>query len=181
MSLPEFRPFSKIARISRNCVITEKIDGTNGQLYVNEDGVLEGVGSRNRWITPEQDNFGFARWAWDHAQDLAQLGPAGWGLGIQRRYGLEERRFSLFNTSRWGQAESILPDCCSCVPILYEGIYTTEAVEFELDELLYSGSRAAPGFMKPEGIVVWHVAARVYMKKTIEKDEVPKFVQAQKT
>jgi hypothetical protein len=36
------------------------------------------------------------------------------------------------------------------------------------------GSKAAPGFMKPEGIVVFHVAGNVGFKKTIEKDEEPK-------
>lgn len=36
------------------------------------------------------------------------------------------------------------------------------------------GSVAAPGFMKPEGIVVFHVAAGVSFKKTLEKDDQPK-------
>ena len=30
-TLPEFKPFEKIARLNRECVITEKIDGTNAQ------------------------------------------------------------------------------------------------------------------------------------------------------
>jgi hypothetical protein len=36
------------------------------------------------------------------------------------------------------------------------------------------GSMAAPGFMKPEGVVVFHVAGNVGFKKTIEDDESPK-------
>jgi hypothetical protein len=36
------------------------------------------------------------------------------------------------------------------------------------------GSKAAPGFMKPEGIVAFHVAGNIAFKKTIEKDEEPK-------
>jgi hypothetical protein len=36
------------------------------------------------------------------------------------------------------------------------------------------GSRAATGFMKPEGVVVFHVSGNVGFKKTIEKDDEPK-------
>ena len=34
----EYRPFTKIARLSREMVITEKIDGTNACVYIGEDG-----------------------------------------------------------------------------------------------------------------------------------------------
>ena len=37
-----------------------------------------------------------------------------------------------------------------------------------------SGSRAAPGFMKPEGVVIYHEAARQMFKMTIEGDEAGK-------
>jgi len=30
----EFREFPKMARLSRECVITEKLDGTNGQVCI---------------------------------------------------------------------------------------------------------------------------------------------------
>ena len=43
-----------------------------------------------------------------------------------------------------------------------------------LDDLKASGSKAAPGFMKPEGVVVFHTAANMGFKKTLEHDEVPK-------
>ena len=36
-----------------------KIDGTNSQVFLKDDGTL-GFGSRNREITPEDDNAGFA-------------------------------------------------------------------------------------------------------------------------
>lgn len=55
----EFMEFPKIARLSRECIITEKIDGTNGQIFIDEDGKFL-IGSRTRWITPENDNHGFA-------------------------------------------------------------------------------------------------------------------------
>ena len=37
--------------------------------------------------------------------------------------------------------------------------------------LTYSGSAAAPGFMKPEGVVIYHTTGSVLFKKTFEKDE----------
>ncbi|HLE80817.1 MAG TPA: RNA ligase family protein, partial [Dehalococcoidia bacterium] len=102
--LEDFQEFGKIYRLSRDCIITEKIDGTNAQVVVLEDGRVL-AGSRNRWITPEADNFGFARWVKEHEEELRSLGPGRhygewWGSGIQRGYGLKEKRFSLFNVSR---------------------------------------------------------------------------------
>lgn len=174
----EFQEFAKMPRLSRECIITEKIDGTNAQVAIADDGVTMFVGSRSRWITPENDNHGFARWCAEHRDDLLRLGPGRhfgewWGRGIQRNYGLTEKRFSLFNVSRWGD-EAARPACCSVVPTLYRGLFTTEAVEICLAQLAALGSIAAPGFMKPEGVVVYHVAGNVGFKKTIERDELPK-------
>ena len=36
VSTPEFIEFPKMARLSRECVITEKIDGTNAQIFIEE-------------------------------------------------------------------------------------------------------------------------------------------------
>ncbi len=173
----EFTEFNKIARLSRNCVVTEKIDGTNASVVIGEDNNFL-VGSRTRWITPEDDNYGFARWAYAHRDELLQLGPGQhfgewWGNGIQRKYGLTEKRFSLFNTARWSD-ESLRPSCVSVVPVLYQGPFDTAKIEDIVINLAATGSQAAPGFMKPEGIVIYHEAARIYFKKTIEKDESPK-------
>lgn len=179
----EFESFQKISRLRRECVVTEKIDGTNGAILISEDGGFY-VGSRNQWIlTPENsyltDPFGFARWAQDHKEELiAGLGPGRhfgewWGSGIQRRYGLNEKRFSLFNTSRWND-DMVRPKCCHVVPVLYEGLFDTIMIQECLNELKRSGSRAAPGFARPEGIVIFHKAANLCFKQTIEKDEEPK-------
>jgi len=177
----EFKGFGKIARLSRACVITEKIDGTNAQIFLGEDGEFL-TGSRTRWITPGDDNFGFSRWAHDHEDELLALGPGHhygeyWGKGIQRNYGLTERRFSLFNVARWGESR---PACCDVVPVLYRGLFSTEAVEIALGGLLLTGSRAAPGFMKPEGVVVFHSASGHLYKKTIEHDDEPKNAHVKK-
>lgn len=175
----EFQEFDKIARLSRECVITEKIDGTNGQIAIGEDGEFC-VGSRNRWLTLETgDNFGLLLWATLHKDELiAGLGPGRhygewWGAGIQRRYGLTDKRFSLFNTNRWN-TETPPPACCHVVPVLYRGPFETGAVDNTLAFLAGQGSMAAPGFMKPEGVCIYHVALNRYFKKTIEKDAEPK-------
>jgi RNA ligase len=173
----EFISFDKIARLSRPCVITEKIDGTNASITITDDGQFL-IGSRSRWITPEEDNYGFARWAMTNKEELLKLGPGThygewWGSGIQRRYDLNEKRFSLFNTARWSD-DTIRPTCCNVVPVLYSGVFDTEQVFLALQDLRINGSKASPGFMKPEGVIIWHEAARIYFKKTIEKDEAPK-------
>ena len=69
----EFEKFTKIARFSREVIVTEKIDGTNAQIVITEDGEFF-TGSRNRFITPEDDNFGFSKWAHEHKEELMKLG-----------------------------------------------------------------------------------------------------------
>lgn len=183
---PEFIEFPKMARLSREMIVTEKLDGTNAQVYIGEDGSIM-AGSRTRWITPEDDNFGFAAWVAEHRDELLTLGPGRhmgewWGRGIQRGYGLSERRFSLFNTSRWYDthqdgnyvsepAELVAaPACCHVVPVLIRGPFRTDAIEACLALLRERGSYAAPGFAKPEGVVVFHTAGNVGFKKTLGND-----------
>ena len=180
----EFKPFPKIPRLSRECIITEKIDGTNASIYIGENGEFL-TGSRNRWITVENDNFGFAKWAQDNKECLMELGVGHhfgewWGVGINRGYGLSERRFSLFNVSKWVKftgdpilkdGQSYCPECCHVVPVLYEGMFDTGLIESMIGELILRGSMAVDGYMKPEGIVIYHKAANQLFKKTIENDE----------
>lgn len=206
-----FEEFPKIARLSRECVITEKIDGTNAQVHIiaassledglsvvgplarlavsvdTERGLVMLAGSRTQHITPERDNHGFARWVTEHARELFALGEGRhfgewWGSGIQRGYGLQkgEKRFSLFNVARWADERDRekypqdRPACCHVVPVLYRGLFDTQIAALELGNLDRNGSCAAPGFRKPEGIVIWHEAARMLFKKTLERDEEPK-------
>lgn len=174
----DFQSFNKIPRLAREMVITEKIDGTNGIIAIGESGEFQ-VGSRNRWLTDEMgnihgDNAGFAQWATKHRSELEALGVGyhygeWWGQGIQRGYGLTEKRFSLFNVGRWNRDN--IPSCCYVVPTLCTGMFDTSQIDYILAELKQNGSYAAPGFMRPEGIVVYHVAAGVLFKKTIEHDE----------
>jgi hypothetical protein len=168
----DFVEFPKIYRLSREIVITEKIDGTNGCIAISDDGTEMQVGSRSRWLMWDADNFGFHAWAQAHKDELLTLGPGRhygewWGSGIQRRYGLNEKRFSLFNVSLWNESR---PACCGVVPILYRGEFRTEVIDSVLANLAANGSVAAPGFMKPEGVVIFHTQGNVAFKKTIEKD-----------
>ena len=193
---PDFRSFSKIPRLFSDVIITEKIDGTNGQIYITEYGDMF-VGSRNRWLAHGSDNFGFHTWATAHKQELLELGPGRhygewWGSGVQRGYGLMkgEKRFSLFNVSRWydlGTTSLLLdgsfdrgipptaapaPACCRVVPVLFSGDFSTEAVAGAQAELQKGGSWAAPGFDSPEGVMIYHVRAGTYFKAPF--DPLPK-------
>lgn len=171
-----FKAFDKIARLNRDVVITEKIDGTNALIYIADDFETMKVGSRSQWITPEKDNFGFARWVEEHRDELLKgLGPGyhygeWWGAGVQRRYGLTEKRFSLFNVARWAD-DSVRPKCCHVVPTIAEGKFNTSLVGGAIEYLRVYGSKASPGFMKPEGIVIFHKAAQILFKVTLEKDD----------
>jgi len=215
----EFQEFPKMARLTREVVITEKIDGTNAQIVIgpmpadadvyaiasvaiaadHERGQIMLAGSRTKYITPLADNHGFAAWVKEHADELWVLGEGRhfgewWGSGIQRGYGLPkgEKRFSLFNVARWHaiggepyvsesgdprlapKVSTEAPACCHVVPILYRGLFQTAMADNMLAKLRAEGSHAAPGFMNPEGIVVYHTACGSYFKKTLEKDEQPK-------
>ncbi len=208
----DFQEFPKMGRWSREIIVTEKIDGTNAQIYIEalegypstdefcifqKDGLALWAGSRTRWITPQNDNYGFAAWALKNADSLLELGPGRhfgewWGQGIQRKYGLTEKRFSMFNTQRWclrgetplvtppldprdePKTQQILPACCGLVPVLYRGMMDEEKIKLALCRLRDNGSQASPGFMDAEGIVIYHTASGVGFKKTLKNDESPK-------
>lgn len=188
--------------MNREVIVTEKIDGTNSQVHIRpaEGSQLEmgydtqvevdGVqcylraGSRSRWVLHlgTDDNNGFGRWVHTHAHELAQLGVGAhfgewWGQGIQRKYGLQEKRWSLFNVHRWGESR---PACCHVVPIIVRGqaIDGFRIVDKALEELRQHGSFAAPGFMKPEGVVAFHTHSRTLFKVTLERDQEHKSQQA---
>lgn len=202
MSYPAFR---KIPRLERSVVMTEKIDGTNGLIYIpqtalNEEGRVSVLhldniepppaaceiiaesgaviyaGSRNRWLHEKADNHGFFHFVRDQAEMLIETLGVGlhygewWGRGIQRGYGLDEKRFSLFNVSRWGEE---LPAPLGVVPVLETFPTMTEAAH-ELNRwarrLDANGSMAAPGYMNPEGIVLFHERSGQLFKYTLDGD-----------
>ena len=196
---PHHRPFQKIPRLRREIVVTEKIDGTNSQVTINAGRIF--AGSKNRWITPENDNYGFAAWVQEHYDELLTLGEGThygewWGGGCQRGYGLAkgDMRWSLFNVSRWclhneqpqvrtgpggvqgfdtngSVVQQRLPPCCSLVPVLYRGVFSEAAIDGCVEMLRQLGSVASPGFMYPEGVIVYHVAGDHLYKRTLERDD----------
>lgn len=194
--MAEFKAFPKMPRLNRDMTICEKIDGTNGclailpveeltNLYeataVCGDSVIF-VQSRKRFITPDKDNFAFARWVYDNAAEIVETLGQGrhfgewWGAGVQRGYGLPkgDRRFSLFNVSKWEDVDLSAVPGLGTVPVLYRGPFDTGVVNFQVEKLKDRGSVAAPGFNRPEGVVVYHEAANSMFKVTCEKDHIPK-------
>jgi len=197
--------FPSIPRLNKPVIISEKIDGSNGQIlvqratlplvekfdlspvepvdYVSSDGVGYNIyaGSRNRWLGAgpnKPDNFGFAAWVQANSGELVEtLGEGShygewWGPGIQRGYGIAERRFSLFNTSRWMDLETT-DYGLSVVPVLgvHDGRDLTYAVNTAMISLETNGSVASPGFMRPEGVVAFHTAANQPFKVTFDNPE----------
>jgi hypothetical protein len=188
MTEEKFPSWPSIPRLMKLCFYTEKLDGTNGLVRVR-DGVVR-AGSRNRWLTPEDDNFGFAKWVKENEQELLKLGEGDhhgeWvGKGIQRGYGLSDKRFYLFNVGKWSKhvvmkfatddprkfrETELCPKCCDVVPLLaYDtfGLATTMSVMRGLSE---DGSCINPDFKNPEGIVIYHTAASQFFKYTFNGD-----------
>jgi hypothetical protein len=173
-----YTPFPKIARYSRGVIVSEKLDGSASMVYIDDTGTKIHAGSKNRWITPKEDNFGFARWVSENQEELLKLGPGShWGewigRGVQRGYGLMEKRWYLFNTHKWNsQAER--PKCCYVVPTLWEGLFDELDTNDIIHRLVANGSYAVPGWKDPEGIIIYHVASGTYLKKTVKDDHTAK-------
>lgn len=185
-----FQEWPKTKRLFRDIVITEKLDGTNAGIHVSEDGRVAAQ-SRNRMITPEHDNYGFARWVDENREEIARiLGPGlhfgeFWGRGIARKYGLTARRFSLFNTARYVEQFPMLENgleleggSLDVVPVLYEGPFSEAEITSWLESLRKYGSVAAPGFMNPEGICIFHTQTRMVLKVTLDANDAGKWEAA---
>lgn len=182
----EFEKFPKIPRLKHglNITVSEKLDGTNGQIVIPNVIIPEInpalqilAGSRNRyhkWGDRATDNYDFALWVAEHAADLLALGHGRhygewYGRGINRGYDLDERCFALFNTSK---PSEYLPFCVEQVPVLYDGEYQGYDHLMSIwKELVETGSHAHDfcGFNRPEGLVIWFHEMRTYMKMPIGK------------
>lgn len=178
-----FKAWPKIPRLENEVYhITEKIDGTNACIIIEQTVPIKldwaisvikiygkyfqiGAQSRTRLITPEQDNYGFAKWVQDNAEQLIiDLGIGyhfgeWWGQNINRNYGLDHKRFSLFNPTK---RSSI----CFNVPHLAESnaIELNKRIEETKSWLILDGSKAAPGFKNPEGLIIYAEKAKSYWK-----------------
>lgn len=166
----EFKPWEKITRESPFTVtITEKMDGTNACIVI-QDGEIIGVQSRKRFITPDNDNYGFAAWVESNSKDIISLGDGyhygEWaGLGIQKNpHDLEEKKFFLFNTFRWNEDNPNRPKCCDVVPILYQGQLDAKTIPILLEWLTNNATEN----QSPEGVIAYYHAFRKYTKHTIK-------------
>ena len=163
----EFKAWEKIPRDNPFTVtISEKIDGTNACIIIKDDEII-GVQSKKRLITPEDDNYGFAKWVQDNNQELLSLGEGyhygEWaGPGIQKNpLQLERKHFFLFNTFRWNNENPNRPTCCDVVPVLYQGELTLETIPTLLENLKTKTTVR-------EGVVVYYHTFRKYTKHTIK-------------
>jgi hypothetical protein len=185
-----FEAFPKIDRYTNEAyTITEKIDGTNACVVFDEEGWIL-TQSRNRVILPGNDNAGFAEWAHRCREGLFNLlGPGRhygewWGLGIQRGYGQMRRRFSLFNTHRWSEWQNggsvELGDVkIDSVPVLSTNTLDRldDGVTSAWYQLETQGSVAAPGYMNPEGAMIYLHRLGRYLKAPL--DAKPKWMAEQ--
>jgi hypothetical protein len=179
--LDEDRPTWADTPLSKVVAVVNLSSQEGSQTVVKQHWV--GAQSRTRLITPGDDNHGFAQWVSENAATLVRdLGPGRhygewWGRGVNRNYGLDHRRFSLFNTEKWTARRPFFQtDQLDVVPVIEpydwrDGQSTwTELARYAARELQQDGSRAAPGFSKPEGICVFHPHSRQVYKYTLDGD-----------
>lgn len=174
-----FQKYPSTPRLFREMVITEKIDGTNVAIGITEDGEIL-AGRRTAWLSEsDPSHFGFREWVMDNKETLIEdLGPGihrgeWYGFKIQRGYDLKEKRLALFHAGRWADAEFKTPQL-ECVPVLFKGMFYESEIRHQVDRLRVFGSEASPGFMRPEGVIVFHDASGQVYKVTCENDDVPK-------
>lgn len=167
MSDVEFKAWERIPRENPFTVtISEKIDGTNGCIVI-AGGDIAGVQSRKRFITPDDDNAGFAAWVEANKSELLTMGDGyhygEWaGVGIQSNpLKLDRKHFFLFNTFRWNENNPNRPKCCDVVPVLYQGELMPNTIPALLDKMRL-------GDVTHEGVVVYYHAFRKYTKHTIK-------------
>ena len=234
----QFKSWGSTPRFHKGLHITEKIDGTNAgvsvqgvswgvvhtppadailvnstKLDVNgipECSYLVRAQSRKRIITPDNDNFGFAKWVWENAEGLANLLGFGYhygewyGEGIQKNpLAVQGRRWALFNTWHWTRKENLdrLVDAdipgLTLVPVLHDeqrdGPADFTTIPDIMEELALYGSKADGAAMvkegydwendryaEPEGIIVWQRETRQRYKILLREDDKHKWEQAKR-
>ena len=175
-----FKPWGKIGREDALFVtLTEKMNGTSVCVIVGSDSEVLGSQSRNRLLTVDKDHYGFAKWVEENKGCLSGLGPGHhfgeWaGLGIEKNpHNLLKKEFFLFDTRTWDDASK--PDCCSVVPVLYEGLLSKGIINAELDRLK-EASVINPE-VTHEGVIAYYHNFQQYKKYTIKE---PKYLQERK-
>ncbi|SDH17830.1 hypothetical protein SAMN05421505_11276 [Sinosporangium album] len=93
------------------------------------------------------------------------------GHDINRGYGLKHRQFALFNTGRWKQSDLRLIPSLKVVPTIHTGPFSTVSICVETAKLESNGSAIVPGYMAPEGVIVYLTEAQQYFKYTLKGDQ----------
>lgn len=180
--MSDFPKFPSIERFDNlRCFITEKIDGTNGLIEVSCQGVK--FGSRNKWLSNGDDNFGFYAYfsqyvddmvAWYHRNapgynwEPVRIYGEWFGKGIQRGYDLKERKFMPFSYGLAEDIEGVFAPNIVLPEFLYQGKFSREVLNNCMNSLKEEGSQVVPGYMKPEGVVVYFPDYEFSLKETFD-------------
>lgn len=189
-TMGQFKGWGSTPRWHKGLTVTEKINGTNACVLIY-DGQVKAQ-SRKRMITPDDDNYGFAKWVYDNAGVLMDTLGFGYhygewfGPGIQGNpLGVESKRFALFHATKYTEDngyELNKVDGLETVPLLFHGqanwmtigdilqgldtwgTNVTGAKSWIDEETGFSHSAAA------EGIIVWHKETQQKYKILLEDD-----------
>lgn len=165
------RSFPKIPRVNNvNVIITEKLDGTNGVIWVSEDKQHFKFGSRNKWVGyGKDDNAGFYQFCMDNVDLLERLDPGYHygefvGPGIQsNKYGLTEKMFYFFDTRLKNRFED--SKVLHTVPLVAV-CDLRDIPQF----LPLQGTKSAIGNTTVEGYMLFIPEAMKYIKCVYEKN-----------
>lgn len=194
-TMGQFRKWGATPRWHKGLTITEKIDGTNACVVIY-DGQVKAQ-SRNRMITPDDDNAGFAKWVYENAGALTDTLGYGYhygewfGPGIQKNpLGVESKRFALFGATKYTEGngyELNKVDGLETVPLLFHGQADAWTIPHLLEKLNIYGSKVEgaktetvevfpgpdgvyPVAAKAEGVIVYHKETQQKYKILLEGD-----------
>lgn len=183
-TMGQFKGWGSTPRENKKKTVLEKIDGTNACVVIY-DGQVKAQ-SRKRMITPDDDNYGFAKWVYDNAGVLMDTLGFGYhygewfGEGIQKNpLGIEGKRFALFHATKYTEDngyELNKVDGLETVPLLHHGQCNIWTIPQIVEDLEMYGSKvkgaATDGTVaaKAEGIIVWNNETKTRTKILLEND-----------
>jgi hypothetical protein len=202
-TMGEFKGWGSTTRENKNKTITEKLDGTNACVVIYNGKVT--AQSRKRIVTPDDDNYGFAKWVDKNKEALLNTLGYGYhygewyGEGIQKNpLGIEGKRFALFHATKYTEGngfELSRVEGLETVPLLHHGQCNVWTIPNIIQDLEIYGTRvkgakttpmttAIPGLLpevvynkaaKAEGIIVWNNETKTRTKILLENDAFHKF------
>lgn len=189
-TMGQFKGWGSTPRFHKGLTITEKIDGTNACIVI-WDGKVQAQ-SRKRMITPDDDNYGFAKWVYDNAGVLTDTLGYGYhygewfGEGIQKNpLGIEGKRFALFHATKYTEDngyELNKVDGLETVPLLFHGQAQFDTLAEVIHGLSAFGSRVQGAqthwdegltmdvAADAEGVIVWHKETQQKYKILLKDD-----------